>query len=246
MYSIINAVKGVVVYSQTTYESTAQGGLQRLVVLATSTLEPMRPLTVTPVRAIGQKEDEVPAASTRSHTDLTKVAMATREAFGEAVAKRFVKGRYGSGLGTHSHRFDMAMFLCPAARGMKYIDTLEASTVGKMGGFKEPEKVKQVIRDQARDLLAKGIAFIREQEKKTPVVVEPEPRAKRLKTAGSVAVDPRQAEFAQEGVLDSSSDEDAEPASDHTNTPEQEADGILTKWRVFKVRGFCIRLQWFS
>lgn len=104
-----------------------------------------------------------------------------------------------------------------------------------------------MIRNQARDLLAKGIAFIREQEKKTPVVVEPQPSAKRLKTAGSVAVDPRQAEFAQEGVLDSSSDEDVEPASDHTNnTPEQEADGILTKWRVFKVRGFCIRLQLFS
>ncbi|CAM9530188.1 unnamed protein product, partial [Sphacelaria rigidula] len=89
VYSIANEVKGVIVYSQTTYESTAQGGLQRLVLVATTALDPEKSLNVRHVRAVGQGTEDV-EPEVRPSADLTSVAKVTREAFARGVARRFV------------------------------------------------------------------------------------------------------------------------------------------------------------
>ena len=58
-FGVIGELRTGVVYSQTTYESTAQGGLQRLLLLVTSVLEPKKPLKVKHVPLIGQKENDI-------------------------------------------------------------------------------------------------------------------------------------------------------------------------------------------
>ncbi|CAN0488808.1 unnamed protein product, partial [Laminaria digitata] len=173
MFAVIDAVRTVVVYSQDTYESTAQGGLQRLVLLATSVLEPKKPLKVKHVPPIGQKESDVAPPALRPHDELTEVGAATREAFAKAVATRFVVPRYGKGLSSHSHRYDMAIFLSPGGRSVKYLDTLKSSTVGELGGFVKPaSEVKERIVDQARAILIIGIVKARAMAKTLPVDVE--------------------------------------------------------------------------
>ena len=237
MFAVIDAVRTVVVYSQTTYESTAQGGLQRLVLLATSVLEPKKPLKVKHVPLIGQKESDIAPPALRPHDELTEVGAATREAFAKAVATRFVVPRYGKGLSSHSHRYDMAIFLSPGGRSMKYLDTLKSSTVGELGGFVKPaSEVKERIVDQARAILIEGIAKARAMAKTTPVDVELDtPSAKRFKSAVDTADDPQQAAFKAAGVMDSSSDEETEPAGNPDITPKQEADSVLFKWQKTKV-----------
>ena len=56
MFVIVEAVKAVIVFSHTTYTSTTQAAFQRVVLLATTVLEPKTPLSVTHVQLNGQKE----------------------------------------------------------------------------------------------------------------------------------------------------------------------------------------------
>lgn len=143
MYTIIKAVKDVVVYSQTTYESTAMTGLRKLALLGTDVLEPNEPLEVLHVQPIGQFGD-APEPTERQHTQLTKTAVATREAFLDALAWRFVRPRYGTGLQTHSHLYDVAHFLTPGAKKMMYLPAIKRSTLGQRGGFVEEVKANIV------------------------------------------------------------------------------------------------------
>ena len=238
MFAIVEAVKAVAVFSQTTCTSTPQDGFQQLVLLATTVLEPKLPLSVAHVQVIGQKEDDIEPPASRPHAGLTKVGAATRLAFAKAVATLFVAPRYGEGLSSHSHRYDMSMFLTPRGRSMRYLDTLKKSTVGDLGGFVKPaSEVKERIIDQARDLLVTGIIKSRSKAE-TPVDVELDaPITKRFKPAVDYTEDPHQVAFRAAGLMDSSSDEETDPADEPDLSPKEEAESILLKWQTTKVRG---------
>lgn len=133
VYTIIKAVNDVVVYSQTTFESTALGGLQKLATLGTVVLEHDKPLEVRHVRQTG-RSGEHPESTPREHTALTKTADASREAFLEGLEWRFVRPRYGTGLNAHSHLYDIAHFITPCTRRVSYLKTLKDSTLGRRGG----------------------------------------------------------------------------------------------------------------
>ncbi|CAN0100575.1 unnamed protein product, partial [Sphacelaria rigidula] len=141
----------------------------------------------------------------------------------------FVSPRYRKGLSSHSHRYDMAMFLTPGGRALKYLNKLKISTFGTLGGFTKPvEDVRTVIIGQEEDLLAGAITKSRARPKTAPVVVDVEPRVvKRFKTATGAAVDPRREEFAAEGIMDSSSDEEGEAASTPETTPKEETAALI-------------------
>jgi len=238
LFNIVNAVKKVVIYTQTTSESTAAGVLQRLVSLATTTLECNTSLKVVHVQGVGQEKEDVPEPSVRSQTSLTKVAISTREALADGFARRFVAPRYGRGLETHSHRYDMAMFLTPRGRGLRYIETLKNSTVGRLGFFsKSAEEVKKVILKKVRGLLIEGINTFRARPNTTPLAVEDTaPCAKRLKTDVGAAADPVEAEFIEQGIMDPISDEEMDSVGKPvTISPEDEADTLIEEWEKAKV-----------
>ena len=96
--------------------------LQRIVLL-TDTLEPTKPLRVPHVPVIGQEDAEAPEYTDRRHDQLTDTGRQRREAFNEALAKRFLP-RYKTSLFTRTHPFDHAIVLSPKMRQLKHIDVL--------------------------------------------------------------------------------------------------------------------------
>lgn len=191
----------------------------------------------------------------REHTALTATAQATREAFVSALATRLVRPRYGSGLPTHSHLYDIAHLLCPETRSLRYLKTVKQSTLGQRGGFEASvDYVKHRIFTQARSLLADGIQQLRDLKAASPTVPVVEvsaPRTKRFKsgaaTAASAQAQAERDKLKRKGLVDSSSDEeDAEGGGEPLTTPTEEADEILKKWMAHKVRkinltvAFCV------
>lgn len=243
VYTLVKAVKDVVVYSQTTLESTAHGGLQKTILLGIDAFEPMDSLEVLHVRPIGQSEP-APKPSVRAHTELTKVAVATREALLDALATRLVRPRYGAGLVKHSHLYDMAQFLSPETRGMPHLTTIKESTMGRRGGFtNSPGRVKRQIIHQMVSLLVKGILKSQERRAaapKAPVIQIDAPSAKRFKSGAAPAVSAEQARRAKltsKRMVDLSSDEEEGDESGQSQTdPVDEAHDILFKWENHKVR----------
>lgn len=245
MYTIVKGVNDVVVYSQTTFESTAIGGLQKLATLGTVLFEPQKPLKVLHVRQTGQS-GEHPAPTVREHTGLTKTGVATREAFLQALAWRFVRPRYGTGLRAHSHIYDIAHFLCPDTRKMTHLKTLRESTLGSKGGYTmNVDAVKRVIQKQALALLVKGIEKSRETRAAAPrasIDLAP-PSAKRKRTSSGSATaarteaEARREELKESGMVESSSDEeDTEGGGQPEKTAREEAVDILEKWKKHKAR----------
>lgn len=73
--------------------------------------------------------------------------------------------RYGKGLETHSHLFDMGMMLSPATRSQKYVGVLKGSTVGQIGNFvADASAVRARVDDQFTDLVAQSIQTRRSRE----------------------------------------------------------------------------------
>lgn len=93
----------------------------------------------------------------RAASSLTQLGRATRRAFHDAIAARVVKARYGSGVASHSHRFDMTMALSPNTRSLKYLDVLSVVEVGKTGGFFGPAGAV-VARDAVSAKLSRAAA----------------------------------------------------------------------------------------
>lgn len=115
VYSIVRALKDYTVYCQTTYEATAEGGMQKMVSLLSLTLEPTKDLVmlrVPEISVVGEEEqddDNSPADPTdvkRRHADLTDTGRQTREAVNRALARRFLARYIGPGLTKRTHLFD--------------------------------------------------------------------------------------------------------------------------------------------
>ncbi|CAN0339225.1 unnamed protein product [Laminaria digitata] len=77
VYIILRVVKDTTVYCQTTNEATAEGGLQRVFLLLTNTLEPTQQLQAQHVPAIGQEDADAPwrpsGLTTRSLTSAARL-----------------------------------------------------------------------------------------------------------------------------------------------------------------------------
>lgn len=164
MYNILSMVKECTVYCQTTSEATAEGGLQRIVLLLTESLEPTKPLRVRHVPVIGQEDPAAPGYTDRPHNLLTETGRKTREAFNAALASRFLP-RYKARLHTYTHPFDQAMVLSASMRQLRHIDLLLSSTAGKAAGLPSAFDVKKRIYAEVRDLIAKVVVEIRARTK---------------------------------------------------------------------------------
>ncbi len=242
MYSIVKAVKDVIVCSQTTNESTAHVGLQNILLVGTTVLDVDSPLTVEHVRLVGQSEEDIPSREDREPSELSDVARKTREAFLSAFATSFVKPRYGPAFEKHSHLYDMAQFMTPGTKGMKYLRTLSGSLLGKRGGFVLPaDSMKKFIIGQLQALLVRAIVkrrAVAQMDKDEAVDVEA-PDAKKAKHTAA-GVDSSARELQDSGMVDSSSDDDDEEEEEERGkqqvSPKSEANAILQKWQAQSVR----------
>lgn len=79
VYIIVRAVKDTTVYCLATNEATAEGGLPRVFLLLTNTMEPTHQLQVLHVPAIGQEDVYAPMETLRSHDALIDIGRNTRE-----------------------------------------------------------------------------------------------------------------------------------------------------------------------
>ena len=190
----MRALKDYTVYCQTTYEATAEGGMQKMVSLLSLTLEPTKDLVMLRVpeiivvgeeeqevgeeeQEVGEEEQEVgeeeqdddnsPADPTdvkRRHADLTDTGRRTREAVNRALARRFLARYIGPGLTKRTHLFDHAMLLSPTMCRLGYIGTLARSTAGKAAGMSSESAIKARIQKEVVDLLTKAIIELRKRD----------------------------------------------------------------------------------
>ncbi|CAN0026975.1 unnamed protein product, partial [Ectocarpus sp. 6 AP-2014] len=87
VHSIMSAASNVAEYCQETYKATAEGGLTRIVVLLTDTLESNETLRVQHVPAIGAEVTDAAPHTDRPHDCLTAIGMKTRVVFATAIAR---------------------------------------------------------------------------------------------------------------------------------------------------------------
>lgn len=245
LYSILRVVKELTLYCQREDEATAEGGMNRMMLLLTDTLEPTKPLEIVHVRQIGEAgaAGATGAAHTmRAHADLKPLGRKIREVFRNAVGSRFLPRYTPAGLRTHAHLFDHAMFLSPSSRNMMYIDMFVASTAAEGRGLATSQAIKDHIKEDVVKQVAAAItelrsraAAAREREgvqevqlTRTPrAVAESSSIAKRLKAAGCV------------DDMDSDSDDsdgEQKGSSARERPPEEEAKAIVDDWLRVKVR----------
>ena len=115
---------------QLTQESIAEGGLLRVFLVLTNTLEPTEPLQVLHVPTIGREDADASSETFRPFHALTDIGRKTREVFNAALAKRFLP-RHGEALTSRTHLFDHDMLISLNTRKFKYIDLLLFSNAGK-------------------------------------------------------------------------------------------------------------------
>lgn len=246
VYSIVSVVKDVTVYCQTTSEATAEGGMQRVFLLLTDTLEPTKDLKVRHVPVIGR--GEAPSHTLRPHDDLTETGRNTREAFNTALAKRFLP-RYGAGLRSRGHLFDHAMLLSPTMRKLKYIDVLLSSSAGQAAGLASPSEVKGRIKGEVVDLITKAVIEKRARANaEVAGAVARGARAGAETSTGQRSKTPQAAAAASAnatrlrnaGIFDGSDDSDVDAASPRERAPEEEAKAELNDWLQLKVQISCV------
>ena len=232
----MRALKDYTVYCQTTYEATAEGGMQKMVSLLSLTLEPTKDLVmlrVPEIIVVGEEEqddDNSPADPTdvkRRHADLTDTGRRTREAVNRALARRFLARYIGPGLTKRTHLFDHAMLLSPTMCRLGYIGTLARSTAGKAAGMSSESAIKARIQKEVVDLLTKAIIELRKRDAAAAAAVAAAqdgldaPTAKWAKTAYTVAEDQTRKDLRELGLLDGDDDEEDNPAPDKDRDPEK-------------------------
>ena len=260
----MRALKDYTVYCQTTYEATAEGGMQKMVSLLSLTLEPTKDLVmlrVPEIIVVGEEEQEVgeeeqdddnsPADPTdvkRRHADLTDTGRRTREAVNRALARRFLARYIGPGLTKRTHLFDHAMLLSPTMCRLGYIGTLARSTAGKAAGMSSESAIKARIQKEVVDLLTKAIIELRKRDAAAAAAAVAAaqdgldaPTAKRAKTAYTAAEDQTRKDLRELGLLDGDDDEEDNPAPDKDRDPREEAEAMLKGWVAYEVSVRCAR-----
>jgi hypothetical protein len=247
----VRALKDYTVYCQTTYEATAEGGMQKMVSLLSLTLEPTKDLVmlrVPEIIVVGEEEqddDNSPADPTdvkRRHADLTDTGRRTREAVNRALARRFLARYIGPGLTKRTHLFDHAMLLSPTMCRLGYIGTLARSTAGKAAGMSSESAIKARIHKEVVDLLTKAIIELRKRDAAAAAQDGLDaPTAKRAKTAYTAAEDQTRKDLRELGLLDGDDDEEDNPAPDKDRDPREEAEAMLKGWVAYEVSVRCAR-----
>lgn len=243
MYSIVQAVNGTMAHCQSTSEATAPGALAGLVVLMTTDLDTAGPLPVVRVPPIGEKgEDEPTTTEMRAAHDLSPLATTTRRIFHDAIAKRVVKKRYGSGANNHSHRFDMTVALSPRSRLLQYLKVLHEAEIGKTGGFKmSAANLQDVVFNKLSHLAAKAVESQRARYRDGGEGKGADGRKeKRRKVNRSPEVEgvhnTKTAAMAAAGFYDESSGDDDENADEPRGiSPLVEGRAAVDAWKTAKV-----------
>lgn len=114
----MSAVNNVAEYCQETYKATAEGGLTRVVVLLTDTLESNETLRVQHIPAVGAEVTDAASHTDRPHDCLTAIGMKTRVVFATAIARRFLCRYSSTCLNARTHLFDHTILLSPRFRKM--------------------------------------------------------------------------------------------------------------------------------
>lgn len=239
-YSILKDVKKTTEFCQPTSAASAPDSLQQLVHLVVSPLVSEAPLTVhhEPLEGAAE-EDAKPTFVVRTSADLAAATSTTRKAFQTALAKRFVRKRYGRDINSHSHLFDMASALTPALRGMRYLYALKESEAGKEGLFELPvATVKGMIWQKLNERVQTSIRKEREGlslQEADDGTGAGDPAAKRQKQGGGRCGDISVP--AVPGFLDDCDDDDEQNQDNipGTMSVEEEADEIIKRWHNAKV-----------
>lgn len=249
VYSIVKVVNDNIFYCQRTSEPTGQGALMRLFFLLTDTLESKKPLEIVHVAPVG--EESGISTSRRPHQQLTETGRETRDAFRAAFAARFLS-RYGKHLANGSHLFDRTMFLCPASRRLKYVDSLLASTAAIGVALASASEIKRTIRAEVHKLLTDAVKEKRVRDKKAAesatAIVDTRaagtPAAKRARTTagdgsateGGATVAGGSGSGAAKGVgFWDDSDDDQEHLPPVECDAKEEANSLLNDWMAIKV-----------
>lgn len=266
LYSILCVVKDLTLYCQREDEATAEGGMQRMLLLLT--LEPTAPLEIVTVAQIGDDQAAATAGgggaagavggaagaaggaagtagadgaadrTMRTHADLTSLGRKVREVFCQAVGTRFLKRYTPAGLRTHAHLFDHVMLLSPRSRSLSYIDKFAASTAAKDLGLATPDAIKRRIKEEIVEHVKEAVTELRSRAAVEREMVQ-EPRVQRTRTPAAVT------EFTVAARLraafdgegsDSDSSEGDEGSSASERSPGEEAKTILNDWLKSKVR----------
>lgn len=226
----MNAVKGVAEYCQATDEATVEGGVARIVILLTDTLECSKNLRVQHVPAIGAEVADAASHTDRPHDGLTAIGGKTRFVFAAAIAKRFLPRYSSAHLHHHTHLFDHAILLSPRSRKMKHIDLLLESTAAKShGGLADALAIKTRIHDEVVALIAQAVAEMRARKAVPSEVADvmgppsTTPQAVPAATHHSDRV-------RSTGIPDGSDSEAEGGASPQQLSPQDEAENILKEW----------------
>ena len=134
VYSIVCVIKKCTVLCQTTFEPTAEGGLQSIVLFLTDALEPTKALRVRHVPVTCNQDAGAPSYTDRPHDQLTATGRQIRETSNTALAERFLP-RNGGGLQDRSHLFDHVMVPSLKMHQVKYVDVQLSSIAGKAAGL---------------------------------------------------------------------------------------------------------------
>ncbi|CAB1111867.1 unnamed protein product [Ectocarpus sp. CCAP 1310/34] len=255
VYSILRVVKDVTLYCQSASEVTAGGAMNRIVLLLTTTLEPMEDLEIVHVPVIGAEGAaggadaeganggagrRASSQTMRSHTDLTETGRATREAFATAIGKRFLPRYQRAKLETHPQLFDHAMFLSPGSRKMKYIGRLVTSSTAVGLGLANANAIKARVKDEVIGLVTNAVAQIRRKLAAERVEVDvstaPRTRTPRTVAEGSERVKKLQrANLVDSGSDDDSSNDEQQGSTVRERSPEEEAKTIVDDWMNLRV-----------
>ncbi|CAM9628292.1 unnamed protein product [Ectocarpus sp. 4 AP-2014] len=233
VHSIMSAVNNVAEYCQETYKATAEGGLSRIAVLLTDTLESNETLRVQHIPAVGAEVTDAASHTDRPHDCLTAIGMKTRVVFATAIARRFLCRYSSTCLNARTHLFDHTILLSPRFRKMKYIDLLLGSTAAKScGDLADAPTIKSRIHSEIVTLLTKAVVEMRSRAampSEAEGVTGPQPRTPQAATRD--AKRKRSTGFFD----DSDSDREAEEGVSATTTPprcspKEEAKKILKEW----------------
>lgn len=246
-------VKDVTLYCQNASEATAEGGMNKIVLLLTDTLEPTGDLVVEHVPVIGAAGADASASAEgadasasgarsrtkRSHADLTQTGRATREAFATAIAKRFLPRYTPEGLRKHPHLFDQVMLLSPKSRKMKYMDKLVTSSAAQGRGLASAAAIKARVVEEVVSLTAEAVTENRRRSAAARAVDDS--TTQRTRTPQDVAdASENLKRLEAAGMIDSDSDDgggggQVQGSAVRERSPDEEAKAIVDDWTALKV-----------